>query len=336
MAFVGMEDLQGTIELVIFPRTWERVAPDVQIDRIVMVDGKVDAASGDPKVLVDHLTTEFSKTVGVPSEPETPRSNLRSGRRGSQAQPGRIARPAKDESQAGDGWPDASEEIGVPWDMDDGAPPPPDEPPDWDSLSRDPISQMPAKIETPEAIPTEEPVEVEWGSAVPAGSAGLAEPVTSLPTSPGVLISEIVDTAVKAPEPAVQPILSPALEVVAKPPVVNPPTRRPAGGERTSGLPAYLVSPLQDVDEDGEVRMLTVVLRASGDKTRDVLRLRRIHGMMLTYPGIDRFAVQVFERGRSYLLEFPNSSTHICQELLDRLYALVGVENTRIDPITFH
>jgi hypothetical protein len=90
------------------------------------------------------------------------------------------------------------------------------------------------------------------------------------------------------------------------------------------------------VDEDGEVRMLTVVLRASGDKTRDVLRLRRIHGMMLTYPGIDRFAVQVFERGRSYLLEFPNSSTHICQELLDRLYALVGVENTRIDPITFH
>jgi len=46
--------------------------------------------------------------------------------------------------------------------------------------------------------------------------------------------------------------------------------------------------------------------------------------------------VQVYEKGRGYLLEFPNSTTGITQELLDRLHGLVGVENIRVDVITFH
>ena len=70
--------------------------------------------------------------------------------------------------------------------------------------------------------------------------------------------------------------------------------------------------------------MLTIVLRSTGDKTRDVLRLRRIHGIMTTYPGNDRFAFHVFERGRGYLLEFPNHTIGICAELSTRLSALLG------------
>ncbi len=93
---------------------------------------------------------------------------------------------------------------------------------------------------------------------------------------------------------------------------------------------------MQDIGDTGQIRMLTVVLRSSDDKTRDVLRLRRIHGIIMTYPGDDRFAVQVYEKGRGYLLEFPNSTTGITQELLDRLHGLVGVENIRVDVITFH
>ncbi len=81
--------------------------------------------------------------------------------------------------------------------------------------------------------------------------------------------------------------------------------------------------------------MLTIVLRSSGDKTRDVLRLRRLHGLIMTYPGDDRFAIQVVERGRTYLLEFLNYTTLVCQELLDRVRFLVGAENIRVEPITF-
>ena len=57
------------------------------------------------------------------------------------------------------------------------------------------------------------------------------------------------------------------------------------------------------------MHMITVMVRSSGDKTRDVLRLRRIHGTIMSYPGNDRFALHVFERGRGYLLEFPNFTT---------------------------
>jgi hypothetical protein len=66
-----------------------------------------------------------------------------------------------------------------------------------------------------------------------------------------------------------------------------------------------------------------------------VLRIRRIHGTLMSYPGNDRFAFQVFERSRGYLVEFPNFTTGLCPELVTRLNLLVGSENVRIEKITF-
>jgi DNA polymerase-3 subunit alpha len=101
------------------------------------------------------------------------------------------------------------------------------------------------------------------------------------------------------------------------------------------GLPPYLVSPTPLEGSPGEVRMLTVVLRSTGDKPRDVLRIRRIHGIITSYPGDDRFAIHVFERGRGYLLEFPNFTAGVTQELVERLSTLLGTENVRVETITF-
>ncbi len=81
--------------------------------------------------------------------------------------------------------------------------------------------------------------------------------------------------------------------------------------------------------------MITVLLRATGDKTRDVLRMRRIYGIASAYPGDDRLAFQVFERGRGYLVEFPNFTTGICSDLIAKLQFLVGSENVRVEAITF-
>jgi len=81
--------------------------------------------------------------------------------------------------------------------------------------------------------------------------------------------------------------------------------------------------------------MITVMLRGTGDKTRDVLRMRRIHGIVMSYPGDDRFAFQVFERGQGYLVEFPNFTTGLCSELIATLGRLVGSENVRVEKITF-
>ena len=81
--------------------------------------------------------------------------------------------------------------------------------------------------------------------------------------------------------------------------------------------------------------MITIVLRSTGDKTRDVLRLRRIHGIITSYPGNDRFAIHVFERGRGYLLEFPNFTAGLCDEMMMRLIPLVGGDNVRVEEILF-
>ncbi len=55
MGFATLEDIQGPIELVLFPRTWDRYSKLVTPDRVLIAEGSIDAAGGDPKVLVDRL-----------------------------------------------------------------------------------------------------------------------------------------------------------------------------------------------------------------------------------------------------------------------------------------
>ncbi len=69
MGFVTLEDLQGTIELVVFPRTWAQYAEIIRYDTIVLVDGKVDSAGAEPKVLVDSISTEFKMTTSLDPRP---------------------------------------------------------------------------------------------------------------------------------------------------------------------------------------------------------------------------------------------------------------------------
>lgn len=64
MGFATIEDLQGTIELVLFPRTWDASGDKIRPDAVVLVTGKPDTASGDPKVLVDRLEEiDLSKPI---------------------------------------------------------------------------------------------------------------------------------------------------------------------------------------------------------------------------------------------------------------------------------
>jgi hypothetical protein len=134
------------------------------------------------------------------------------------------------------------------------------------------------------------------------------------------------------------------VESLASPPETRPATdaspqvSQDESFERAAPLPqnvTYILPP--SPPREGEaIYMITVVLRASGDKTRDVLRMRRIYGIASTYPGDDRLAFQVFERGRGYQVEFPNFTTGWCPELISRLNFLIGTENVRVEPITFH
>ena len=56
MGFVTLEDLFGKINLVIFPQTWENVYHLLEMDKVLLAEGRLDTAQGEPKVLVDKLT----------------------------------------------------------------------------------------------------------------------------------------------------------------------------------------------------------------------------------------------------------------------------------------
>ncbi len=43
MAFATLEDLQGSVELVIFPKVWEKQGSLVHMDAVLFAEGKVDS-----------------------------------------------------------------------------------------------------------------------------------------------------------------------------------------------------------------------------------------------------------------------------------------------------
>ena len=79
--------------------------------------------------------------------------------------------------------------------------------------------------------------------------------------------------------------------------------------------------------------MVTVILRPSGDKERDRRKINRAYGELTVYPGKDRFSFLIYEGGRGYQIEFPNDTTGLTPELLQRLKDQVGEENVRVEVI---
>jgi DNA polymerase-3 subunit alpha len=73
MAFAQIEDLQGTLELVIFPRVWEQTRDLWEPERVLVVRGRVSVRGRDPSIIVDSATNEITTTrPRDQEEPSTP------------------------------------------------------------------------------------------------------------------------------------------------------------------------------------------------------------------------------------------------------------------------
>ncbi|HPO57300.1 MAG TPA: DNA polymerase III subunit alpha [Anaerolineaceae bacterium] len=289
MGFVTLEDLQGNIELILFPKVWDRFGHLVTPDAVLVVEGKVDGeGGGDPKVLVDAVKVQTLDQAEI-AEDEV---DLREPSDGGYIEgwmeeevlvpapvPARIAEPASPAFPSDD------------W-LDDAPPPPPD-PDDWYEL-------RPAK---PAARPS-----------APAPAAP-ARPASSEEQAP---VRAAPRMALEAPD------LPPAVTAASQ-------------AEAVSYAVQYMHPPAEalgdQVEEPSEYRMLTLILRSQGDKQRDVLRLRRLYGELVSSPGRDRFGMMIVEGGHTFLMEFPNQSTGITPELLTRLKAMVGEENIKIERV---
>jgi DNA polymerase-3 subunit alpha len=296
MGFVTLEDIQGSVELVIFPKAWAQFGKLVQMDAVLTAEGKLDSENGDPKVLVDRLMVatleQMAPDDDLPGPPE-PASRQRQTNSKS-ASPRTPSRPQPPQTPPSD-----------PLDEVDFIPPPP-ELDDWENL-------------TP-------PPEELWFNEAPAPAVPLAaEPAVSQEPAP-------------APQqPATPAALPPAAPVSALPDTPHRVTESlpPAG----TYVPFNYIIPPASANPgtaDDAPRMLQVVLRTSGDKDRDIRRLKRVHGVLRASPGKDRFSLMIFENNHYYVIEFPNETTGITPELLRKLTDLVGPDNFRVEPLPIH
>jgi DNA polymerase-3 subunit alpha len=75
MAFAGLEDLQGTTEVVIFPRVWKETQSIWQPDKIVLVRGRVDASGKQAKLLAESATDQITITQPTDTPVPSPRAS---------------------------------------------------------------------------------------------------------------------------------------------------------------------------------------------------------------------------------------------------------------------
>ena len=68
MVFAALEDHQGLVELVLFPRVGKDARGWLEVGRPVIAKGRLDRERGEPKLLVDKVTDQIEK-VRVQTNP---------------------------------------------------------------------------------------------------------------------------------------------------------------------------------------------------------------------------------------------------------------------------
>jgi DNA polymerase-3 subunit alpha len=297
MAWVTLEDLTGIIELVLFPRTWEKFQFALEVGGVIVAEGKVDAQSNPAKVLVDNIRTEIKLTepAQMALEPQ-PRALESKPGSSSATKTGAALGGSRRISETLTPFQDAAvEPEAMDWDS---MPPLPEAPPEWEVFT--PVKA----IEAPDLM-IDKPGPPEESRPVPSEAGEPPQPAST------DLRSSIADLR--------PPIDKPPLPITLTHTSLKiPPTIR---------LPA--------ANDNHIPQMLTVILRPTGNPERDIRRISRLHGTFISYPGKDRFAFQIFEDGHAHLIEFPNDSTHLCAELMAQIKDAVGEENLRVEPILY-
>lgn len=102
-----------------------------------------------------------------------------------------------------------------------------------------------------------------------------------------------------------------------------------------TSLKSIYIPLAKEADQKHPPKQITVLLRPTGDKDRDKRRIKTIFGTLISFHGRDRFSFQVFENGSGHLIDFPNDTTRVCPEMLERLKKLMGEESWRVEEITF-
>jgi len=346
MGFVTLEDIQGNIELVLFPRTWQQTHELLTVGQIVIVEGKVDTGSTPPKILVDAVRTEIKilEPLDASTSPAAPQGSKNpppaqpkpfDGARGAtQDKPDPVIPAIQQPKQNGPltkkvpTKPSIPPPIRTPGKHLAEGPPPYTRQVD-NIVLKDEWDDMPPP---PDSFPDD--WQAQWQPSFDEASiAARPEPAGQIADVP---YPPPRDAQRKAEEQSVESELDEREQAEAPREVlsVQPIEATPA---TSTDVPSSLYIPLVQEEKNKEhpPQQLTVMLRSTGDKEWDKRRIKTIYGTLISFHGRDRFSFQIFENGKGHLIDFPNDTTRVCTEVLERLMKLMGEESWRVEEITF-
>lgn len=308
MGFVTLEDLQGNIELVLFPRVWEKNRDLLTVGQIVIVEGKVDASTQPPKILVDNVRTEIKLLEPLKdTAPHTPPTPDPDHEAFSSPKPDSHVTPLHIQSR---------------------------QPQPIATLQKKPLAQI---AEAPAAyVPPAPAAPSGWDDDMPP-------PPENFPDGWETQWQPSFDEAAIAarPQPRFdkkEPVTPPRPLVETLPAGLVDGETEQAEAEReaiVTSLKSFYLPLAQREDKDHPIRQITVNLRSSGNKEADRRQIKAIYGTLISFHGRDRFSFQIFENGSRHLIDFPNDTTRICAELLTRLKKLLGGEHWSVEDILF-
>src|SRR5215216_4076292 len=325
MGFVTLEDIQGNIELVLFPKIWQKTHAQLTVGQIVIVEGKVDTNSTPPKILVDEIKTEIKILESIDSKPNVNPSALLNTNTLDLPLDDSMPEPVFPEIQL-------AKQAGLP---NNNIPVQPSSPPPTRQVAEQkaPSYRVDAGFDDmpppPDNFPEE--WESEWQPSFD-NAAIAARPEPKVPSQPVVSeppLPQTESTKAEINQTPREPV-GPARGTLAVQ-QVNPVPKE----ESTGFLPSlYIPLAQEESDKDHPLQQITVTLRSTGDKEHDKRRIRTIFGTLISFHGRDRFSFQIFENGKGHLIDFPNDTTRVCSEVLERLKRLIGEESLRVEEIT--
>ncbi len=281
MAVLTLEDLQGQIEAVMFPRTWQDYREKVQEGAVILIEGKVDTSRGDPQIIVDSVSLEFVNQ---------------------QAEEGVLTSGPSFRTIELPGW--LADEL----DFEEGP----------RRLDEDIEDSETDELAAPSAA-VEEFTTPAYISPATAGGA---------PDLPDVVPQIVPESSTPAPAESEPPSWAASAPPAARPapPIVVPERRHSYGPGRK---PEWAVEDAGAIVEEDQptIRpgLLIVRFERSDDVARDRRRLRRIHGLLVQYPGVDRFRIELHSSRQKVVLDFPNHTTGYCDTLVADLRAQEGI-----------
>lgn len=295
MAFVVLEDLEGTVQLVFFPKIWKQYCLVVEPGRNVIIEGMIDALGGkDPQILVNKVTE-----LKPPSDSDTPQTP--------QNPPSPDVPPFDDDPN----WLPA---LPMPDDFDDMGP---------SGYASPPQKSGPASGKGPLNTALRENVEAAVGTLVAERPTQTMAPVYS-PESQSSSVTQIAAAAAVNADPVMVAIpVGDAVPSCGTAPAMCPVSvNAPASADlavledRTNG----------NLDNREAKKKILVQLRSDLDAERGKRALKQIHGYLSSNPGNDKIFFSFMDGGARFLVQFPRLDIEISSDAVERVRRFSSVE----------